>query len=81
MKCPQCGREMEHGTLQIENEYFAGYGVRWFPKGEKVVHGIGGEIFHPWWLRKPGVMCRECGLILLRWKGLAGTKEPIPDKP
>jgi rRNA maturation protein Nop10 len=83
MNCPECGKEMEHGVLQIQNEPFSfgGYGIRWFSHDEKVVHGLGGEFFHLYWIRKPGAICRECDLIILRWEGLEKPKMPISDKP
>jgi uncharacterized Zn finger protein len=83
LNCPECGKEMEHGVLQIQNESLSlsGYGMRWFPEDEKVVHGLGGEFFHLYWIRKPGAICRGCGLVILRWEDLARPEEPIPDKP
>jgi hypothetical protein len=78
MKCPECGKEMEHGTLQIENEMVGAYGVRWFQQDEKIVSGFGGDLFHLYRIRKPGVMCRDCKLITLRWSELARHNEDYP---
>jgi hypothetical protein len=82
MKCPQCGKEMEHGTLQITNDYLIpGYDVRWFQKDEKIGQGLGDMFFHMYSTRKPGAICRECSLVILHWEDLARPKEPIPDMP
>jgi rRNA maturation protein Nop10 len=82
MKCPECGEEMEQGTFQITNDYLLpGYDIRWFQMDEKIGQGLGDMFFHANWIRKPGAICRECSLVILRWEDLAKPKEPIPDKP
>ena len=82
MNCPECGKEMERGIVQIEYERIRGYGTKWFPQNEEVTLGLGGEFLHPYYDRKPGVRCRTCGLILLRWVGIetASPKEPMRDQ-
>jgi len=79
MDCPECGREMEHGILQIESSGRLGYGTKWFPQGAKVDLGPGGELFHPFHSRISGAICRDCGLVLLRWKDLpmANTEDLV----
>jgi len=79
MNCPECGKEKDLGTIQIDcNNYWAiGHGVRWFKPNEEMNDmGTGGELL-PWalWTRRNGVMCRECELILLRWTGIAKSKK------
>jgi len=61
---------MKHGVLQIQSDRFFGYRTTWFPQGEKVDLGLGGELFHLFYTRLPGVACRDCGLVILRWKDL-----------
>jgi hypothetical protein len=76
INCPECGKEMELGTLEITNDYLVGqYGFEWFQKDEKIDQGISEMIFSPYLARKPGAMCQECGLVLLRWEDLARRKE------
>ncbi len=82
MRCPECGKEMEHGILQIDSRNWLaiGHGIRWFKPNEEIhdLLGTGGEGL-PWdppWTRRHAMMCRDCELILLRWTGLAESKKP-----
>lgn len=72
INCPECGKEMERGTLQIQGEpySFIEYGIRWFSMDEKLPQGLVSELIHFFRIRKPGAYCRDCGLIILRWENL-----------
>jgi hypothetical protein len=75
MKCPQCGKEMELGTLQINSDWVLHEShVKWFPKNEKIVHGIGDMVYRTYWRTMSGAKCQDCGLITLHWEDLARLK-------
>ena len=77
VNCPECGKEMELGTLRIAIDYiFHGYEVKWFQKDEEIAQKTGDMLSRPWSSVKPGAICRQCGLIFLRWEDLVRHEKP-----
>jgi hypothetical protein len=79
MNCPNCGKEMEPGALQVALDPKIGGGARWFREGERRNRlGTGGEqlpLLPFMWDEMSGYMCRDCRLLVLSWPGSEEREE------
>jgi hypothetical protein len=75
MDCPQCGAEMERGTLRVDAGSVVGTRLRWvLPNDAGGMWGTAGETVEPVKsalidLDLPGFRCLNCKLLVVSYEG------------